>query len=176
MGMVEALDPLDEIRILSEHNGWGGTFEYAIAFDHPKLDSMLVRWLAKARDGIPRRSDLDARTLQDILPNLWMVDAVPSGATTRYRCRRMGTEVAAALGEMTGKYLDETIPAPLLPRWTLACEAFLRCRKPVRFTCNVDLPQANFLQAEALHAPLLDAAGKPTILMSVMFFRPAGPG
>jgi hypothetical protein len=42
----------------------------------------------------------------------------------------------------------------------------------VRFSVQVDLPQANYLTAEAFHAPLLDAEKQPNILMAVSYFKP----
>ena len=166
-------DPLDVIRMQSDSNGWGGTFEYATKFDEPDLNTVLALWHAKAKGGIPARTALTARDLAHVLPNLWMVEAVREGARVRYRVRRSGTAVASVMGDMTGRFLDEAIPPPLVSRWEAAAGAFLACARPIRFTTTIDLPHANFFRSEAFHAPLLDAVGAQTILMGVSYFHPA---
>src|SRR5258708_3004416 len=114
------IDPLLALRPQSDLFGWGGQFEYATSFEHPKLNDVLASWLERARGGIPSRADFGMRTLKDVLPPFWMFEKVGRGEMARYRCRRMGTEIAAAFGDMTGKYLDEAIPGELVPRWTTA--------------------------------------------------------
>ncbi len=170
MDHLSTTDPLDAMIAQADVLGWAGHIEYASAFDRPELNAVLALWREKGRGGIPSRADFDARALKSILRNLWMLEEVANGAGRRYRYRFVGSEIAAVYGETTGRYIDEVIPAGILPRWMAACEGMLRCHAPLRVTTNIDLPQANYLSLESFHAPLLDADSRPTILMCVSFF------
>jgi hypothetical protein len=172
MNNPPTLDPLELIRRQSAADGWGGTFEYATAFTEPKLNDVLKLWKKKAGGGIPARTSFAARELVDVLPNFWLAETVHEDGRLRYRIRRAGTAVAAVMGDMTGKFLDEAIPQPLVRRWEMATAAFIACSRPVRFNTIVDLPHANFLLSESFNAPLLDIHGAQTILMAVSFFQP----
>jgi hypothetical protein len=57
---------------------------------------------------MPCRADLDPIEIPKLLPDVMLVDVLPSG---RYRYRLIGTENARAHGvNATGRYLDEVLP------------------------------------------------------------------
>ena len=170
MDSEQPADPVEEMAAKADVFGWGGRIAYATAFDRPELNAVLALWHEKGNGDIPLRTAFGARDFKSILPHLWMLEEAMRGTERRYRYRRVGTEIANVFGETTGKCIDEVIPPHLLPRWTEACAALLRCRAPVRVSTNVDLPRANYLSLESFHAPLLDAEHRPTILMCVTFF------
>jgi hypothetical protein len=63
----------------------------------------------------PAREDIDPDDLRQILPNLFMVEAVDGG--TRFRYILSGTTVRQQLGfELSGRYLDDTFTGLQLER------------------------------------------------------------
>ncbi len=82
-------------------------------------------WLAKSAGDIPDRADLDPADLKRLLPNLFIADV--EHAPFRIRYRLMGTRAIEATGmDLTGRYLDELMPAdieePWMDHYRRACE------------------------------------------------------
>ena len=73
-------------------------------------------WLAKSAGDIPDRADLDPADLKRLLPNLFIADV--EHAPFRIRYRLMGTRAIEATGmDLTGRYLDELLPADIEEPW-----------------------------------------------------------
>jgi hypothetical protein len=83
----------------------------------------------------------------------------------------MGTRIAAVLGEMQGKRIDDAVPPEVARRWTTVLGEILSNIKPVRAIKTVDFNDLHYLEAELLLAPLLDATGQPTMVLVVAAFR-----
>ena len=77
--------------------------------DDPRLHQGYQYWRQKsAGKAMPRRADLDPTEIPKLLPDVMLVDVLPSG---RYRYRLIGTGNARAHGvNATGRYLDEVLP------------------------------------------------------------------
>jgi hypothetical protein len=81
--------------------------EMASSFDVSVVHSQRIRklseyWLAKARGGVPPRSEIDPVDVRELLPNLMMIDMV--GAPPRFRYRLVGTRVVHYTGfDFTGR-------------------------------------------------------------------------
>ena len=75
----------------------------------PRLQQGYQYWRQKsAGKAMPRRADLDPTEIPKLLPDVMLVDVLPSG---RYRYRLIGTGNARAHGvNATGRYLDEVLP------------------------------------------------------------------
>jgi len=73
----------------------------------PVLRRLYEYWLAKKQGRIaPTRGDIDPGELREMLPNLFLVEAV--GSPHRYRYRLVGTTVVKEFGEeITGRFLDQ---------------------------------------------------------------------
>ena len=82
--------------------------EEALARDEI-LSALLEYWRSKRLSrAMPRRADIDPAEIPRLLPHVQLVERVDG----RYRYRLAGTAVVAAYGsELTGKFLDEIIPA-----------------------------------------------------------------
>jgi hypothetical protein len=75
------------------------------------LQSALDYWRRQAAGkAMPRRAEIDPIDIPKLLPDVMLVEVLPSG---RYRYRLIGTENAEAHGiNATGRYLDEVLPGP----------------------------------------------------------------
>ena len=76
-----------------------------------RLQDALDYWRRQsAGTAMPRRADIDAIDIPKLLPDVMLVEVLPSG---RYRYRLIGTGNTEAHGfSATGRYLDEVLPGP----------------------------------------------------------------
>jgi hypothetical protein len=90
--------------------------DFAEQIDHAGLRDFHAYWLAK-RGGkrVPARADIDPVELQRFLPNIFMIDVIDGGA--RFRYRLVGTAVGNALGDYSGRYVDEALQPPHYARY-----------------------------------------------------------
>ena len=80
------------------------------------LRSLHAWWLAKRGDDIPDRADLDPADLKPLLRNLFIADVEHDPFRIRYRL--VGTRAIEATGmDITGRYLDELLPADHVVPW-----------------------------------------------------------
>ena len=82
---------------------------FAVSIVHSqRIRKLSEYWLAKARGGVPSRSEIDPVDVRELLPNLMMIDMV--GAPPRFRYRLVGTRVVQYTGfDFTGRCLDEMV-------------------------------------------------------------------
>ncbi|WP_162917249.1 PAS domain-containing protein [Dongia deserti] len=92
-------------------------------------------WLDKSAGDIPDRADLDPADLKRLLPNLFIADV--EHAPFRIRYRLMGTRAIEATGmDLTGRYLDELLPADLDEPWMDYYHRAYRTRRPLFGACE----------------------------------------
>lgn len=105
------------------------------------LRSVMVRsihrwWLAKSTGDVPDRADLDPADLKRLLPYLFIADV--EHAPFRIRYRLMGTRAVEATGmDLTGRYLDELLPADHAEPWMDHYQHAYRTRRPLLGACEV---------------------------------------
>ena len=81
-----------------------------------KVQTLLQWWLAQRGDSIPDRSQLDPFDMKSLLPNLFLLDVEQDPFRVRYRL--VGTRAREATGfDITGRYLDELLPASTDQHW-----------------------------------------------------------
>lgn len=99
------LRPLDDTSTVAQ--------DMASSFDVSIVQSQRIRklseyWLAKAKGGVPSRSEIDPVDVRELLPNLMMIDML--GDPPRFRYRLVGTRVVQYTGfDFTGRCLDEMV-------------------------------------------------------------------
>jgi hypothetical protein len=152
-------------------NGWPVLCDPYCRFIDPKLNDAAQLWREKAQSGIPYRHDMTVRLLQPFVSQLSIYERqrLPDGAT-RWKARLMGTDVALAMAEMSGKYIDEVLKPEFLPRWKLTGETLLEHGGPLRFLRRVDSFGKRYMVGEDFAAPLLNDRGQMEISMSVSSF------
>lgn len=94
-----------------------------------KVRALLQWWLDKCDDGIPDRSILDPTDMKALLPNLFLLDVQHEPFRVRYRL--IGTRAREATGfDITGRYLDELLPAGEDQHWVDYYREAYRTRRP----------------------------------------------
>lgn len=87
-------------------------------------------WRSKCGTEIPDRADLDPTHLKPLLPNLFISDVEPEPFRIRYRL--VGTKAVEATGmDITGRYLDELLPADGSEPWMGLYQRAYLTRAPV---------------------------------------------
>ena len=96
----------------------------------PKVQTLLRWWLDYRGDGIPDRSQLDPADMKRLLPHLLLLDV--EHEPFRVRFRLVGTRVQEATGfNITGRYLDELLPASADQQWMQYYHQAYSTRLPV---------------------------------------------
>jgi hypothetical protein len=156
---------------LAALNSWPVYCDATLAFDHPELARLLATLEAVRGDRrMPERADLTARVMKDHLAHMTIYERI---AGARWRVRLMGTRFAGAFGDLTGKIIDEDIPASRVARFEATLDLALRSDGPLRFLAQADVVGKAFLVAEYLVTPLADDAGDPAMVLSRAHFATA---
>ena len=155
-------------------HGWPSLCGPDLAFESEALTDLLAIWRKQAgTEAIPQRSRMSARALKHHLGQLAILERVADGPT-RYRVRLMGTRITQMVGEMQGKFLEDVLPAELLPRWYCALDLTLAEGRPLRFVTRVDFGKLEFMQAELLLVPLLEGGDMPSLVLGGVAFMANG--
>lgn len=167
-----AADPVDAVNAYAAAQGWPFRGSSSLEFDRPELNILREVWFEKAAGRpLPYRSDFDARALKPVLPNLAIMQRVFNDGRWRYHIRLMGSALVHLMGEGTGRFLDEAIPARALPRWHALYDAAVDAGIPLRFIAQYEAHRIDYLVSESLQAPVLDPEGNPTMLLSCAYFQ-----
>jgi hypothetical protein len=77
---------------------------------HPKIRVLYDYWqrIHPAPGVLPGRQHFDPLEVHTLLPNIWLIDVVRP--QLRFRYRLVGTRITEALGDTTGRWLDEVHP------------------------------------------------------------------
>jgi len=136
-----------------------------MTFESPILMEAYKAW--ERLGGIPSRSQFTPRSSKAFLGNLMIFEQ--HGST--FGIRLMGTRISCVLGEMQGKLLPEAVPPDVAARWQADLNEIIANRKPTRAVKTVAFNDLHYLAAELFLAPLLDGAGKLTMVFAVVAFR-----
>ncbi|HEY5347666.1 MAG TPA: PAS domain-containing protein [Rhizomicrobium sp.] len=140
-------------------------------FVSPKLAAFDALW--RERDAIrhlPRRSDFSPRMLAPFLTNLTFVERIQAPEGRRWRHRLFGTALTEKMGNCTGKYLEEMIPAHKVEGWSNAYDQAIAGSEPLRFLAPFGLPGLDFLMIETLLAPIAADDDTPFGFLGVAYF------
>jgi hypothetical protein len=169
--LIETVDTVSAHNAAAAYNakaaseGWPALCDASLSFRRPELTALVNIWREKAgTNGIPRRQDISHRSLSSLLARIAIYQRV-EGSERRYRVRLIGTLLAQALGgDLTGRFLDESVPTQFLPRWQTALDAAIAARAPLRFvTCGT--LDRSYLAGEYFEAPLLSDNGEADLVI-----------
>jgi len=154
---------------------WPTLCDERLNFDSDRLSALLDIWqTVRGTRPLPRRADFTARVLAKHLQYLTFVDCLAQpGGGRRYRFRLFGSALALYTGDLTGKFLDESIPAPYLPSWLASYDTAIEMRAPLRFTARFRAAHLEHIAAETLAAPLADETGAASGLLVSVNYAPA---
>ncbi|MBS0472293.1 MAG: PAS domain-containing protein [Proteobacteria bacterium] len=156
------------------HGAWPAHCDGDPVFDDPRLAGVCAAWsAARGAAAMPWRGDVCPRRFGDLMHDVAIVDYVePPFGLRRYRFAMAGSALAAQIGEVAGRYLDEMVPEPMVGIWLLALDMALRAGKPLRFTGRLPLPAMAMPRAEVLLAPLSDLDGEAQSVLGAISFLP----
>ncbi len=150
--------------------GWPSVCDASLSFVRPEFRHLLSIWRAAAASGeIPLRRDITHRDLRALLPRIAIYERL-GDTRPRYRVRLMGTQFASVMGDLTGRFLDEVVPAAFLSRWVAALDASLDAAAPLRFLTRSDTPGKGYLVAEYFEAPLRSDSGEASMVLAAVHF------
>jgi len=172
MQRIAATDPIEAVNAYAAGQGWPFRGSSVLEFDQPELNLLRDIWYEKAAGTpTPYRSEFDLRTLKPVLSNVSILERVHESGSRRYRIRLMGSEVVHMLGEGTGRYLDQSVPAKSLPHWHAVYDSVMEALVPLRFLTRYREKRMDYLVSESFNAPMLDADGNATLLLCCAYFQ-----
>jgi hypothetical protein len=174
MVVGEALAAAEQFNAKARAGGWGGFCDPHLAFEYPGLCSVLTLWREKTGTRrVPARGDFSLRCLKNVLGDVAIYERVPApSGRPRYRVRLMGTYFAETMGDLTGKFLDESVPGHFLPRWYAALDAAFDAGGPLRFVARSETANKAYLVAEYFQAPMTDETGETSLVLAASHFGP----
>jgi len=150
--------------------GWDASCDPGLEFESEVLRAALAAWHDRAGDAVaPSRRAMTARVLKPFIGHVTVFERIGEDPSC-YRIRLMGTRMTAVLGEMQGKTVEEALSHRAGRHWRMALDATLNGKCPLRFTTRVGFRNLDYLTAEALLAPLLDDAGRLTMVFAAVTF------
>lgn len=174
MDRGDFLVPGAQFNALSRSQGWAGWCDPTLAFRCSELMAMEELWRQLAASGdIPMRHDIGPRALKSHLPHVAIYERVIVDNDRRYRVRLMGTRFAQVMGDLTGAFIDETLPPQYVERWHAALDEVLHCCMPLRFVSRSDTANKSFLVGEFFEAPLRADDGSLNLVIAAGIFTPA---
>lgn len=171
MDNAAALQACDKYNVRARAEGWPSICDSALDFHRVEFRVLIATWRSFAMHQLPSRKDFTPRSLKSLLRNVAIYERVANG-TVRYRVRLMGTAFADVMGDLSGKFLDETIPAEHLTRWHAALDAAIEAGAPLRFVSRTDTVDKPFLVGEYFEAPILTDDGLPNMILAAGMFAP----
>jgi hypothetical protein len=172
--MKTAQDPIRRLKDRIRRHGWGISVDETLSFAQPELTDFYAIWLAKAEKngGLPRREDLDMRSLKPYLEHLSVAERIEvCPGKFQYRLRLQGSFIAEIFGSSTGKLLDEVVAPELAERWTCVYDAMLEMEKPLRLQGTYKQQDMEHLIAESLAVPLGNGGQPPVSVLAATYYR-----
>lgn len=175
VGAPAPYDPVDALNAMAQRRGWTFTCDRRLEFEAAQLSATLALWRSRALAGrLPARADFSMRDLKGVLTDLIVFDVVRDEQRMRFRCRNIGSHAVGFLGELTGRFLEESLP-PAASERTAACySAIVEASCPLRFVTRFSMDKINFLTAEFIGVPLASDGVTVDMVMSVTHFRGYG--
>lgn len=169
---MNAPDGITSLNQRASREQWFYHCDPGLSFSDGYYDPLLKRWreiLAKGK--MPRRSEITARDLKDVLRNIVVFERI-SLSPPRYRWRLIGTSMTPITGDNTGKTFEETLPPDHIARWVACGDVILNEARPLRFIGRVHLKGREYLNAENLFVPLANDSDEPTFAMGLCRYTP----
>lgn len=171
MDEAAAILACEKYNARARAEGWPSLCDAALSFHRVEFRVLTATWRSFATRQLPTRKDFTPRSLKALLRNVAIYERVANG-TVRYRVRLMGTAFADVMGDLSGKFLDEAIPAEHLTRWHAALDTAIEAGAPLRFVSRTDTVNKPFLVGEYFEAPILTDDGSPNMILAAGMFAP----
>ncbi|NQW09308.1 MAG: hypothetical protein HQ481_05410 [Alphaproteobacteria bacterium] len=145
--------------------------------DEPGFRQLLDHWSAlrdRAGGALPARADLDAIAFPKAMAFMWVYQRVQNDGRTRHLCRLAGEDVRLRYsGMIAGKYLDEFIPADILPLVEahyrlLLDEGGIGWSQGTIYLQSIERAGSG----ERILLPMLDDDGRPNVIVGASRYQP----
>lgn len=147
-----------------------------------RLRRLADYWFARCgQNGVPPRAAIDPIDFPALLPNIILIERVIEDGRDRYRFRLAGTDIARYTGrELTGRFLDEVVPADYHEYVRQMNHVSLSRRRPI-YSSSLYHDAGDFVNAITyrLIMPMTSAeqGGDPDMILVCQFWqRRAEPG
>lgn len=172
MNLTPAATASQSFNAKARQAGWASLCDATLAFVRPEFGELLCLWREHAEaEGLPFRKHFGPRSLKALLRHVAIYERVENGEA-RYRVRLMGTAFADAMGDLSGRFIDEAVAPEFLPRWYAALGAAIEARAPLRFVSRLDTVNKSYLVAEYFEAPILADDGSASLILAAGHFAP----
>ena len=143
-----------------------------LEFVHPANVQALAYWQSKCGPrAMPARADLDPLEMRGFLANVALVDVLPrEGRPSEFRIRLAGAAIEDVFGPVSARLLTDAVPAATAARWAGMFQATIDARGPIRVSGRVSYEKMDYLETEALFAPLADAGADISMLFASAAF------
>jgi hypothetical protein len=168
MQAAAAIQASETFNARARAEGWPSLCDPELAFTDSRFRVLLSLWHGFAvGDRLPRRSDFTPLALKALLRNVAIYERVANG-TVRYRVAVMGSAFADAMGDWSGRFIDEAMPS-LAGRWQATLDAAFQAQAPLRFIGRSDAANNSCVVAEFFEAPLAGENGAAMVLAAGHF-------
>jgi hypothetical protein len=151
---------------------WKSHCDPTLTFWRPQLIDLLALWDEKAKDGVPARSNFDARSLKSVLSNMLIIERTANEGDRRWRFRYWGSELVKLMGEFTNQALEDALPADAAARWSLLYDCVVEMPAPVRVITSYPIAKLEYSEGEGLIVPLTDDKGEINLVLSATYVKP----
>jgi hypothetical protein len=173
MGIVTATDPAAIINAKAIAEGWPFRCDPDLAFARPDLNLLRDVWHShQTTSAMSEKALFEAPAIKPVARHITVMERTVAEGRARYRVKYQGSYLAALMGSNLDKFVDENIPAQLLPHWHLVFDNVLDSGAPIRLVIAFEFARLNFAAAEAFIAPLSNGAGKVNLVLAGIYFRP----
>lgn len=169
-------DPALALNEQAKAEGWPIQFDTLLEFEPGPLLTMREIWRARCRPGrLPTRAEFTLQILKPIVRHVSILEIENHSGRRRYFYRLVGSAVAARVGEFTGKYADEVLPAPLYRKNAAYFDAVVEHRCPIRVITDFELESVNHTRGDGLVMPLSSDGVTPNMVLTVSEFAERPP-
>jgi len=173
MGIVTATDPAAIINAKAIAEGWPFRCDPNLQFARTDLNLLRDVWHGHlTTSAVSDRVLFEVQSIKQMLRNATVLERSREEDRLRYRVKYQGSYLAALMGSNVDKFVDENIPAELLPRWHTVFDNVLDSGAPIRLVVDFEFARLKFAAAEAFIAPLSNGAGKVNLVLAAIYFRP----
>jgi hypothetical protein len=173
--MPDAAASLAETHELAP--GWTAmrTREQTVPGDSHLLEGLNAYWWSiKPAEGLPGRQHFDPLDVPELLPWLYLLDAVPQAdGTRRFRFRLIGTGVVHVFErEYSRRWLDEVYDAKAAAEVAAGLEVVIAAACPVAGDLRIPLSEGGMLRFKRLICPLAGDGVNVDMLVGIQAHAP----
>lgn len=138
----------------------GVVVDPSLSFTHRALQRATAYWRERcASRPMPARDDMRASEMREFIEHLSLVGIEePERMDSDFTIRLAGKEVEKVFGPISGRALQDAVPADAAARWRTGYNFVRTTKVPIRFCGHVRFEDKRWLMGETLMAPLGDTS------------------